>query len=188
MKNLMNRFMSRLTRKTFLFLLLLSLVTILSAYGCIWLFLPYADQKHAQRSIKQLSKQLVSCLWTTPRDESEPLFLDFIRQTGAEMLLLDQNGKVVSPFTFKTCDSEIIDGNRYPFRFIDSDDEYILVIRYNPVRSDELAGAVQKSLPFVVLLIFILSSVSALIFSHYTTRPIIRISSIADRIANLDFS
>lgn len=180
--------MNKLTLKTFLLLLLLSLAIILCAYSCIWIFLPYADKKLAQRNVEQQSEQLVSRLWTTPKSGSEPLFLDFIRQTGAEMLLLDKNGQAVSLFTFKSLDSDIIDGQRYPFRFDDSDDEYVLVIRYDPARSDEITNAVRKSIPFVVLTILLLSSFSALIFSHYTTKPIIRVSSIAGRLANLDFS
>lgn len=180
--------MNKLTLKTFLFLLLLSLTIILSAYGCIWFFLPYADRKLAQHNMEQQSEQLVSRLWKTPKYESEPLFLDFIRQTGARMLLLDKNEEAISMFTFKTINTEIIEGRRYPFRFIDSDDEYALVICYNPARSEEIAAAVRKSIPFIILLIFLLSSFSAFIFSRYTTKPIIRISSIAGRIANLDFS
>lgn len=179
--------MKKLTLKTFLMLLLLSLTIILSAYGCIWICLPYADQKLAQHNLAKQSEHLVSRLWSTPKGESEPLFIDFIRLTGAEMLLLNQNGETVSLFTFEKIDSEIIAGNKYPFRFIDSDEEYALVTRYNPTRADELADAVRKSIPFVVLLILLLSSVSAFAFSRYTTKPIIRISSIADRIANLDF-
>lgn len=184
----MSKLMNKLTIKTFFLLLLLSLTISLSAYGCIWIFLPYANQKLAQRSLEQQTEQLVACLWTTPGDDSELLFTDFIRQTGAEMLLLDHNGDSVSPFTFQRTDTEMLSGNRYPFRFADSGDEYVLIVRYDASRSDEIAAAVQKSIPFVALLILLLSCASAFFFSRYTTKPIIRISGIADKIANLDFS
>ena len=184
----MNKLMNKLTIKTFLLLLLLSLTILLSAYGCIWIFLPYADQKLAQQSFDQQTKQLVSCLWNTRKSGSEPLFINFIRQTGADVSLLDDRGEAVSPFTFEKTDAETIPGNRYPFRFIDSDEEYVLITHYNPLRSDEIAEAVRKSIPFIALLVILLSSVSAFVFSRYTTKPIIRISKIADRIANLDFS
>lgn len=184
----MNRLTNKLTIKTFFLLLLLSLTIILSAYGCIWIFLPYANQKLAQRSLDRQTEQLVACLWITPRDDSEPLFTDFIRQTGAEMLLLDQNENPVSPFTFQKTDTEMLLGNRYPFRFADSGDEYVLIVRYDSSRSDEIAAAIPKSIPLVALLILLLSCASAFFFSRYTTKPIIRISSIADKIANLDFS
>lgn len=185
----MNKLMHKLTLKTFFLLLLLSLSVTLFAYGCIWIFLPYADQKSARRNLARQTEQFVSCLWTTPRSDSTPLFTDFLRQTGAELLLLDQSGETVSPFTFqKTGHSEIVPEARYPFRFADSDDEYVLIARYDPTRSDEIRAAVQRSIPHVALLILLLSSVSAFLFSRHMTRPIIRISRIADRIANLDFS
>ncbi len=190
----MGKLMHKLTTKTFFLLLILSLTIILSAYGCIWLFLPYADQKLAQRSLDQRTQQFVSCLWTTARDDSEPLFTDFIRQTGAELFLLDSDGDAVSPFTLQKyqkqdwTDGGTLPEDRYPFRFADSDDEYVLITCHNPSRSDEIAAAVRKSIPFVALLILLLSSVSAFLFSRHTTKPIIRISGIADRIANLDFS
>ena len=185
----MNKLMHKLTLKTFFLLLLLSLSVTLFAYGCIWIFLPYADQKSARRNLARQTEQFVSCLWTTPRSDSTPLFTDFLRQTGAELLLLDQSGETVSPFTFqKTGHSEIVPEARYPFRFADSDDEYALIARYDPTRSDEIRAAVQRSIPHVALLILLLSSVSAFLFSRHMTRPIIRISRIADRIANLDFS
>ncbi len=184
----MNKLMNKLTIKTFLLLLLLSLTILLSAYGCIWIFLPYADQKLAQHNLDQQTEQFVSRLWVTQKSSSEPLFINFIRQTGADVSLLDDSGDAVSPFTFEKTDTKTIPGNRYPFRFIDSDEEYVLITHYNPLRSDEIADAVRKSIPFVALLVVLLSSVSAFAFSRYTTKPIIRISKIADRIANLDFS
>ncbi|MDE6619506.1 MAG: HAMP domain-containing protein, partial [Lachnospiraceae bacterium] len=184
----MNKLMHNLTLKTFLLLLLLSLTILLSAYGCIWIFLPYANQKHAQRSLDQQTEQFVSSLWTAQKGDSEPLFVSFIRQTGADISLLDQSGEAVSPFTFEKTTAGTIQGNRYPFRFVDSDDEYVLITQYNPLRSDEIADAVRKSIPFITFLVILLSSVSAFAFSRYTTKPIIRISRIADKIANLDFS
>lgn len=181
--------MNKLTTKTFFLLLALSLAILLSAYGCIWIFLPYTDQKLAQRSLDQRTQQFVSCLWTTAKTNSEPLFIDFIRQTGAEVFLLDHDDETVSPFTFqKTGKNNPEKNSRYPFRFADSDDEYVLIAHYDSSRSDEITAAVQRSIPFVALFILLLSLSSAFLFSRYTTRPIIRISRIADRIANLDFS
>ncbi|MDE7274533.1 MAG: HAMP domain-containing histidine kinase [Lachnospiraceae bacterium] len=184
----MNKLMHNLTLKTFLLLLLLSLTILLSAYGCIWLFLPYASQTLSPHRLERQTQQFVSSLWAAHKSDSEPLFVNFIRQTGADISLLDQSGEAVSPFTLEKTTAEPVRGNRYPFRFADSDEEYVLVTRYNPLRSDEIADAVRKSIPFIALLVILLSSVSAFAFSRYTTKPIIRISRIADRIANLDFS
>lgn len=192
----MNKLLNKLSFKTFVLLLLLSLSVSLFAYSCIWIFLPYADQKLARQNLARQTEQFVSRLWTTPQNSSELLFTDFLRRTGAELLLLDRNGQAVSPFTFQklekpgseTADSTAVTEIRYPFRFAGSGDEYVLIARYDPVRSDEITTALRKSVPLVTLLILLLSSVSALIFSRHTTKPIVRISRIADRISNLDFT
>ena len=41
-----------------------------------------------------------------------------------------------------------VDGNSYPFRFSDSDEDYILVTQYNSTRSDELKSAILGSTLF----------------------------------------
>lgn len=183
-----NKLTSRLTVMTFLLLLLLSSAISLFAYGCIWFFLPGADLKRAQRSLDQETQQLISSLWTTCKSDSEPLFTDFIRRTGAELLLLDHEKAPVSFYSFEKIHAAPIAGNRYPFRFKDSSQEYLLITRCHPARTDEIQTALRRSIPFAAVLIVLLSALCAFVFSRSTTRPIIQISAIADRIASLDFS
>ncbi len=180
--------MKKLTVKTFLLLLGLSLAVILFAYGCIRLFLPYADKNSAQRSLEESTQQLADRLRKTSRNESEPLFLDFIRTTGADVCLLNEEGACISLFTFEETGGEALSGEQYPFRFSDSPEDYMLVTRYHPARSEELLTAIGKTAPLVLAVAVILSCASAFFFSNYMTRPILRIGRIADRMANLDFS
>lgn len=188
--------MKKLTLRTFVLLLALSLFVLLSAYGCIWIFLPYASEKKAQLALERKSSEFADALRTTAQSDSEPLFTAFLRETGADILLLDERGQCVSPFTFAPGDAsfDMTSGGqtpaaaRRPFRFDGSTQEYILIIRYNPARFDEITHAMRRSVPYVLLIILLLSSASAFLFSHYTTLPILRIGKIADKIANLDFS
>lgn len=188
--------MKKLTLRTFLLLLALSLFVLLSAYGCIWIFLPYATEKKARHTLEQKSSEFADALRTTAQQDSEPLFTAFLRETGADILLLDEQEQCISPFTFMpngasfdiTSSGQAFADTRCPFRFAGSTQDYILIIRYNPARFDEITHAMRRSVPYVLLIILLLSCASALLFSHYTTLPIIRIGKIADRIANLDFS
>lgn len=182
--------MKKLTAKTFLLLLILSLTVLLFAYGCIWIFLPYANRKQSQKEFEEKTGQLAIMLRTTPKHNSEALFLNFIRETGADVYLFDKYDKCVSFFTFEeiSTPSLPLNGNRHPFRFADSDEDYVLITYYNPARSDEITVAMRKSIPYVTIIILLLSGISAFLFSHYTTHPILRIGKIADKIANLDFS
>lgn len=124
----------------------------------------------------------------TEKSSSERLFTEFISKSDADLLLLDSEGKSISAFTFKEIDTEIFEGDRYPFRFAGSEEEYAILTRCNGARSGEITDAMIKSIPFVAAVAVVLSFISAFIFSRYTTRPIIRISEIAGRIAELDFS
>lgn len=180
--------MKRLTIKTFVLLLVLSMAVIFFAYGCIWIFLPYANKKQAQRRLDERTQMLVSELRVTGKGSSERLFTEFISEGDADLLLLDSEGKSVSEFTFKEIDTEIFEGDRYPFRFADSEEEYVILTRCNWSRQDEITDAMIKSIPFVAAVAVVLSFISAFIFSRYTTSPIIRISEIAGRMAELDFS
>ena len=186
--------MKKLTAKTFLLLLILSLAVLLFSYSCIWIFLPYANQKQSQKEFEEKTEQLVTMLRATQQHNSELLFLNFIQETGADVYLFNKYDICVSIFTFEelsfslNADQTRAAENRYPFRFADSSEDYVLITYYNPARSNEIIAAMRKSIPYVTIIILFLSSMSAFFFSHYTTRPILRIGKIADKMANLDFS
>lgn len=180
--------MKKLTLKTFLWLLTLSVAISAIAYLCIWISLPDAGERRSQRLFASETEQLVSELRLTEKEESERLFTDFIRKTGADVFLLAGGNNSLSPFTFRSTDENTTDGTRYPFRFHDTDEEYILVVRCNDLHSNEILRVILNSVPFVAAIILVLSFVGARFFSVWTVAPIIRIGKIADRMANLDFS
>lgn len=180
--------MKKLTQKTFLILTALSLTVCLTACGCIWLFLPYADKNRAERELEEKTSQLVWRLRATERPESETLFLDFMRETGADLCLTDEQGQRVSLFTFRAAAADSFQGISQPFCFADSKEEYVLRVRYNASRAEEIRAAILRTMPCAGLLAVLLSFFSAWIFSRYTTRPIIRIHKIAGKMAELDFS
>lgn len=180
--------MKKLTQKTFWVLLGLSLTITILAYICIWIFLPYANQNRAKQELQRQSEQLITELRVAKADECEALFMNFLRETGADILLLNEDREVVSLFTFKKVEAELFEGKEYPFRLLDSEKEYVLLVKYNETRSEEISEAITRSIPFVVVITVILSVLGAWIFSRYTTRPILRIQHIAQRIADLDFS
>lgn len=179
--------MKKLTLKTFIFLLVLSLIISTVAYLCIWFFLPRTGKARSQQKLVSETEKLVAILQLTQKADSEYLFTDFIRKTGADIFLLDSENNLVSPFTFSHTVARSIEGEQYPFRFPDTLEEYILVVKYNNLHSDEIKALLLNSVPFVAVVTLILSFIGAHIFSKSTVAPIIRISKIADRMANLDF-
>ncbi|MCL1965113.1 MAG: HAMP domain-containing histidine kinase [Firmicutes bacterium] len=178
-----------LTAKTFLILLSLLLVICMAAYIFIGLFLPFSSEGQSRRQLEDKARALVSELRQRKADESGALFVRFIWETGANIGLMNQARKPIDLFTFAASPiSGAVSGREYPFRFADSLREYILVAAYNPARSHEISRAIWRSLPWVGSLVLLLSLASAVLFSRYTTRPIIRMSGAAAKIADLDFS
>lgn len=180
--------MKRLTVRTFALLTALALTIFMIAFLCIWIALPYTGKSRSQRLLDAKTEQLVSSLRITEKQNSESLFTDFIRETGAYLFLLDGEENTVSPFTFEPTNETASNNDGYPFRFADSDDDYILIVQYDSSRSDELTKAILNSVPYVTIAVLILCFAGAWFFSKRTTQPIIRIGEIAGRMANLDFS
>lgn len=186
--NYKRRISSSLTAKTFILLLALLIVICLVTYIFIGVFLPFANEGQTRRDLDDKSVVLVSELRQRSSSESGSLFVRFIQETGADLYMMDESRESIDLFTFSKINDNITSGQEYPFRFADSDKEYILTVSYNPARSKEVSDAIWHSLPWAGGVVLILSFISALIFSRYTTRPMIRMSKTAANIANLDFS
>ena len=126
--------MKKLTIKTFLIFFFLSFVVSISAYSCICFSLSYTNKAYRQQLLDKKTKLLLSDLRETKKQDSEQLFIDFIKETGADLILLNQNRECVSLFTFQK-DNQRNQNNfnekEQPFRFLYSLEEYILKIHYN---------------------------------------------------------
>mgnify|MGYP000544398402 CR=1 FL=1 len=76
----------------------------------------------------------------------------------------------------------------YIFTFVDSDDVYTLTVAGSAQEVNLLKdtlGGIFIILLFVILLVAVLASI---VYSHYVTRPVLRINRVSKRMAELDFS
>ncbi len=176
-----------LTSKTFLILLALLLILCAITYTLFSLFLPFVNETQARSKLDTRSKALVQQLRQCSASESGEFFAGFMQDTGADLYLLDENHKTTNLFTFTIAHKTIQPGQEYPFRFAGSDKEYILIVHFNPARSEEIKNAVGRSLPWVGGLVLGMSLFGAFFFSRYATRPIVRMSKTAANLAELDF-
>lgn len=180
--------MKKLTVRTFALLASISMAISIIAFLCMRVAVPYAGKSRSQRLLAKETERLISELRITEKQNSEPLFTDFIRATGSFLFLLDGEKIPVSPYTFQRTDTEVCNTEGFPFRFANSNEDYILITQYDSSRSEELTRAILGSIPFVAVTAVILCLIGAWFFSKHNTQPIIRIGKIADRMANLDFS
>ncbi len=186
--NYKNKLNGSLTSKTFCALLAILLIFCAITYTLFSLFLPFVNQKQSLSELTISSKALVQQLRQCNARESGELFARFMQDSGADLYLVDENERQINPFTLTPDDQTYQPGQEYPFRFLDSDTEYILIVHYNAARSEAIKNAIVRSLPWVAGVILALSLFGAFFFSQFATRPIIRMSKIAANMAELDFS
>lgn len=177
-----------LTIKSFLLLLLLLLFVSGTVYGFIGLFLS-ADASLG-KNLEQRVDALISDLRKTRAENSGHAFTQFLMDTGAQINLINASREEVDLFTFSaSVPSEREDtGLEYPFHFADSDEEYILLVQGTGIRSKQISEGIKRSLPWAGSLILLFSCTGAYFYSRYTTKPILRMSKIAGKIAKQDFS
>lgn len=75
-----------------------------------------------------------------------------------------------------------------PFRFSGSDELYYLSVTSNATAVNQAASAMRQVMPYLALVVLIISFLGAVIYSRYITRPIVRLSNISQKMADLDFS
>ncbi|CAK7034573.1 HAMP domain-containing sensor histidine kinase [Tissierella sp.] len=75
----------------------------------------------------------------------------------------------------------------YPFTFVDSDDQYVLVVSSVLQGVNQAVEALERILPWLIVTILCISFLGSLFYSRYVTRPIIKLSGISKRMSNLEF-
>lgn len=103
---------------------------------------------------------------------------------------VEQNsGEVVwsSPFAFGGVAYTSSDWN-VPLSFKDDDTVYGLAVVADITAVNQTVEAMGKVLPFLVIIVLLISLLGAVFYSRYITRPIVRLSNISQKMADLDFS
>ena len=93
-----------------------------------------------------------------------------------------QDIDVVNSFTYSSAIS-----TEYGVTFAGSDAPYTLVVTGGTQAVNQVVNALQNILPWLIVTILSISVLGALFYSHYVTRPIVRLSGISQRMAELDF-
>lgn len=75
-----------------------------------------------------------------------------------------------------------------PFTFADSNETYHLMVAVSITAVNQTVETMGRVLPWLAMVILIISLLGALFYSRSITRPIVRISCISQKMADLDFS
>ncbi|MBR4208410.1 MAG: HAMP domain-containing histidine kinase [Lachnospiraceae bacterium] len=170
--------MKKLSVKMFFSFLLVSLLIIAALYLCIFFMTPYAGEKNYSGYIKSRSEDLAQRCMNSTYALADEMINGFAASEGVSAKLTDADS-----FLRENDKGELF----FPLRFSDRSGEYVLCITPVSYRTQAFQNSLSLCLPIVVLLAVFISFIGAKIFSYYMKKPIVRMSKIAERMAEQDF-
>lgn len=171
--------MKNMTIKTFITFMFLSLLIMGTVYLTLFLIIPYSSVKKNREYIEKESQTLADKCMNLSKAEAERLIHGFASRTGTYTELLEAENYLERE------DSMIEES--YPLHFSDQQQEYMLCITRSDDRAQSFRQNIIKSIPTVLIIALILSIIGSRIFSYYMKKPIVRMSRIAERMAEQDF-
>ena len=196
---------SSLFTKIFIVTFLLTSLCCMITYGVISWLIPKTYSTTLDASLDSAVNSLLTEVENLTPMESGKLIDEFvINQNGVLIQLFDSSNRAIElPSQNSTTFPAFVTGgvaiesddpaayratHSYIFTFADSDDVYTLTVAGSAQEVNLLKdtlGGIFIILLFVILLVAVLASI---VYSHYVTRPVLRISRVSKRMAELDFS
>lgn len=105
-----------------------------------------------------------------------------VQAATAESTETWEDGSVIASVSITNSDWSV------PVTFYDSGKIYQLMVTANVTAVNQTAEAMGRVLPWLAVVIFLISLLGALFYSRYITRPIVRLSGISQKMAAQDFS
>ncbi|MCR5701196.1 MAG: HAMP domain-containing histidine kinase [Lachnospiraceae bacterium] len=171
--------MKNLTIKTFLMFLTMACFIMGAVYLTFYILTPYAGKKKYQSYIKTKSTELANRCMLEEKAEAENMIYTFASRSGAKVRLITAD-------TYKK-QEHIANDMTYPLRFADDAKEYVLLVTVSTERTEDYKRQTLISLPIAFAIALILSFAGAKLTSYYLKRPIVRMSKIAQAMAEQNF-
>lgn len=89
---------------------------------------------------------------------------------------------------FKTTENELLSELSFPFTLQNSTEQYLLSVQGTSRPVNQAIIAIQETIPLIILGIVLLSTLCAVFYSRYITKPILELSRVSEKMAQLDFS
>lgn len=196
---------SSLFAKIFIVTFLLTILCCVITYGVISWLLPKTYSTSLDASLDSAVNSLLTEVEKCTPIESGNLFDEFLmNQNGVLIQLFDSSNReielpsqnstafpvlVTRGIAIETNDPEAYRAtHNYIFTFADMEDTYTLTVAGSAQEINllkETLGGIFLILIFVILVVAVLASS---VYSHYVTRPVLRISNVSKRMAELDFN
>ena len=176
--------MKNMTIKLFYTFMFLSFLIMGAVYLTLVLVTPYSSEKRNSEYIEKESQILADKCMNITMVDAKRLVNGFVSRTGTYAELLSAETYLEREDSIENAESEVL---TYPLHFSDEQQEYMLCITRSNDRAVSFRQSIIKSIPAVLIIALILSVTGSKIFSYYMKRPIVRMSRIAERMAEQDF-
>lgn len=179
---------SSLSAKSFLFIALLLVLCGLLIYSSVVLFLPNSYTIVASDRINQELRDLAATLSETNFTQADDVLATFCRDNRASVLLTGWGERLLIGYVDKGLDSGDVFTTTLNVTFADRPVSYTLTVSAPISAGHELTMAFGELLPVLLVIVLVISALGAFICSRILVRPVLEISRISQRMAELDMS
>ena len=174
--------------KSFLFIALLLVLCGLLIYSSVVLFLPNSYTIVASDRINQELRDLAATLSETNFTQADDVLATFCRDNRASVLLTGWGERLLIGYVDKGLDSGDVFTTTLNVTFADRPVSYTLTMSAPISAGHELTMAFGELLPVLLVIVLFISALGAFICSRILVRPVLEISRISQRMAELDMS
>ena len=179
---------SSLSAKSFLFIALLLVLCGLLIYSSVVLFLPNSYTIVASDRINQELRDLAATLSETNFTQADDVLATFCRDNRASVLLTGWGERLLIGYVDEGLDSGDVFTTTLNVTFADRPVSYTLTVSAPISAGHELTMAFGELLPVLLVIVLVISALGAFICSRILVRPVLEISRISQRMAELDMS
>ena len=172
-------------------------------YGFIAWLIPQTYGNDLDDALKQNVEALIEKLEDAPVKDCGKLFDEFRRNNDVLLQLFDASdyelevpSKENSNVTTKISGVAVENSSPVAYRathsylisFADLDEVYTLTVAGSARAVNQLMSTLGDMIPLLFVLIVIISTIGAMFYSRYVTKPVIEISNVSEKMSKLDFT
>lgn len=214
---LLKKISHSLTTRIFIITLSLLILISGITYALICFTMPVSYRTELDNDLETQVSQLIDQLQGITFEESSQFFDRFLMNSNATLLLrlpddtllfppsnvITENSPNENIATSKETEDTIFigDGNgfteaeydlskakEYPFSFANSNEEYTLIVIGETKFVNQVTATLLQILPWIICAIVCISLFAAFFYSHYITKPIVSISTLSKKMADMDLN
>lgn len=178
-----------LSAKVFLWIAGLLILCSLFIYGIVMVFLPQSYTIVSSNRIETEIQELTQTLSQTDFEGSKTIIENFCQNNKALAVLTGDSQNL----SFGSVDDQDVQTDKLftsseEIKFTDQKETYYLSITAPISAGSELTMAFWELLPLLLILIILISALGAFLCSRVLVRPVLEISRVSKRMANLDMT